>query len=176
MFQAIYIWLPHIKKIKLHTFRKIQTFSDVTLCHLVNSYWIYEGSQCLWNVRTTCPATKKTWIYGSSTVRTSNLTPHTPVNAPKYKTGPIPPRSSPLNPQLAGNIALGATQCYFRCRKFYDGKTSHNPFRRKAKAEQCSGSPISWQAVRENFTTDTVWIDNIKNLTPGVSVSLSGLK
>jgi hypothetical protein len=169
MLLAIYFWLPCINKIKFHTFHKIETFLDVTLCQPVNSYQLSKGSQCLWNVWTTCPTTKKTWIYRDSTVRTSNLTPYTPVNVPKHKTGPLPPRSGPLNPKLAGNM-LHATQCYVCCRKFYNEKTSYNPLGSKAKTEQWSSYPISWQAVRENLTTDTIWIDNIKILTPGVLV------
>ena len=169
MLLAIYFWLPCINKTKVYTFHKIQTFSDVTLCQQLNSYQLSKGSQCLWNVRTTCPAMKKTWIYRNSTVRISNFTPHTPVNEPKHKTGILPPRSGPLNPKLAGNM-LRATQCYVCCRKFYNGETSYNPFHSKAKIEQWSSSPISWQAVRENFSTDTDWLDSTKNLTPGVLV------
>jgi hypothetical protein len=47
-------------------------------------------------------------------------------------------------------------------------KTPCNPFHSKAKTERWSSSPISWQGVKDNFSTDAVWIDNIKNLTPGV--------
>lgn len=167
MLQAIYVWMPCINKIKLHTLHKIQTFSDVTLCQLVNSYQLSKGSKCLWNVRITCPVTKKIWIYRNSTVRTSYLTPHTPVNIPKHETCPLPPIPGPLNPHLAGNM-LRATQCYICRRNIDNEKTSRNPFHSKAKTEQWSGSPISRQAVKDNFSTDTVWIDNIKNLTPGV--------
>ena len=42
MLQAIYVWLPSINKTNLHTFHKIQTFSDVTLCEMVNKLPIFQ--------------------------------------------------------------------------------------------------------------------------------------
>jgi len=44
MLHAIYVWLPCINKINLHTFHKIQTFLEVMPCQLVNIYQLSEGS------------------------------------------------------------------------------------------------------------------------------------